>query len=71
MMANVPELPHGCGSWIIVRKGTNDAVAELFKRSSVERINFDGYEALPSSEYLARYNLIVKAIAAHSAGLSG
>lgn len=67
-MTNVPELPANCNSWIIVRKGTNDAVAELFKRSSVERINFDGYEALPACEYLARYSLIVRAIAARSAG---
>jgi hypothetical protein len=66
-VTNVPELPADCNSWIIVRKGTNDAVAELFKRSSVERINFNDYEALPACEYLARYNVIIKAIAAHSA----
>jgi len=58
---NIPELPAHCGSWIIVHKGTKEAVVELFNRASVERINFDAYEALPASEYLARYNAVIAA----------
>jgi hypothetical protein len=59
--SNIPELPAHCGSWIIVHKGTKEAVVELFNRASVERINFNDYEALPASEYLARYNSIIAA----------
>ena len=55
-MQNVPELPHGCGSWVIVRKGTIDAVAELFSRKIVSRINFAAYEALTALDYLQRLN---------------
>jgi hypothetical protein len=53
---NVPDLPHGCGSWIIVRRGTLESVAEIFTRAIVERVNFNAYEALPASDYLARLN---------------
>ena len=55
-MPDIPKLPAHCGSWIIVRKGTNEAVAEFFERSTVARINSEKYEALAASDYLARVN---------------
>jgi intergrase/recombinase len=52
----IPDLPHGCGSWIIVRKGTLDSVAEFFDRATVERVNGERYDALTALDYLGRLN---------------
>lgn len=61
-MTNIPELPHHCGSWVIVKKGTNEGICEFFKsqRHIVEMINFEKFEALAADDYLARLNLDIK-----------
>lgn len=54
--SNIPDLPHNCNSWIIVRRGTLDSVAEVYERSTVARVNFAKYEALTALDYLQRRN---------------
>ena len=61
----IPALPHSCSSWVIVRIGTLDAVAELYSRATVERINFQAYEALTALDYLQRLNARRAAILDH------
>lgn len=43
-------------SWIIVRKGTMEAIAETFLPHVAAAINTEKYTALPAKEYLARLN---------------
>ena len=52
----VPALPHGCGSWIVVRKGTLDAVYETWTRSVAEKVNTERYQVLTALDYLQRFN---------------
>jgi len=53
----IPELPRGCGSWIVLdRNGT--AVLEVFAadRETAERIDANRYAVVSSAEYLAHIN---------------
>lgn len=59
-MQNIPELPHNCNSWVIVRKGTIEGVAELWDIENVKKINFDKYEALITLDYLQKLNKKIK-----------
>jgi len=52
----VPALPHGCGSWIVVRKGTLEAVCETWSRSIAEKVNAERYQVLTALDYLQRFN---------------
>lgn len=54
----VPDLPHHCGSWIVVDRETHVAVLETFQRSVAESINQERYEVLTALDYLS--NLTVK-----------
>jgi hypothetical protein len=51
-----PSLPHGCGSWIVVRKGTLEAVYETWSRSVAEKVNVERYQVLTALDYLQRFN---------------
>ena len=51
-----PALPSGCGSWIVVRKGTLEAVYETWSRSVAEKVNADRYTVLTALDYLQRLN---------------
>ena len=51
-----PALPHGCGSWIVVRKGTLEAVYETWSRFVAEKVNADRYTVLTALDYLQRFN---------------
>ena len=53
---SAPALPHGCGSWIVVRKGTLEAVYETWSRSVAEKVNADRYTVLTALDYLQRFN---------------
>lgn len=55
-MADIPELEHGCGSWIVTNKDTAVAVGEFYDRSVVEAINRDAYRIETAMAYLARRN---------------
>lgn len=56
MMANVPELPHHCNSWIVVNRETGDAVAELWSRELAEKVNAAKYEVKTAAEHLGGLN---------------
>lgn len=47
-------------SWVIVERGTLNAVLETFSRQLVEMINTERYEVLPIGEYLGRLNQQIK-----------
>jgi len=55
----IPSLPHGCGSWIVVRKGSLDAVYETWSRSVAEKVNADRYQVLTALDYLQRFNAAI------------
>jgi hypothetical protein len=51
-----PTLPPGCGSWIVVRKGTLEAVYETWSRSVAEKVDAERYTVLTALDYLQRFN---------------
>ena len=55
---NVPELEAFCGSWIVTRRDTGEAVCEFTKdqRWMVERINFDRFQVHTAAQYLGAIN---------------
>ena len=60
---NIPELPHNCNSWVLVRTGTLSAVGEFYSRSNVERIlraEEGRFTALTAADYLAQLNASMK-----------
>ncbi len=63
-MTAVPNLAPHEGSWIVVRKGTIEAVFETFSRQRAERVNRAAYDVLTAGDYLGRFNA---AVAAHAA----
>lgn len=56
----VPELPHGCGSWIVVRKGTLESVLEIFDRNIARCVDGDRFEVLTAMDYLGKFNASVR-----------
>ena len=44
------------GSWIIVDKATGKAVAELFDKRNVDRINVDKYSVYTAQQWLGSIN---------------
>ena len=59
-MTAAPELPHGCGSWVVTDKATGKAVAELFTASAVARVNRERYSVETAVAYLARLNAAIR-----------
>jgi len=58
---NVPPLPHGCGSWIVVQKGTLASVIELFDLGIARCVDGERFDVLTAADYLGRYNKSVAA----------
>lgn len=55
----IPDLPHNCNSWVIVRTGTLSAIGEFYSRENVSRIlrAEDGrFIAMTALEYLQALN---------------
>jgi len=55
-MHTIPELEYHCGSWIATNRATGKAVAEIFERRNVERVNLDRYEIQTAAQWLANLN---------------
>lgn len=55
----VPDLPHGCGSWVVVRKGTLESVLELFDRDIARLVDGDRFDVLTAIDYLGQFNASV------------
>ncbi len=58
--AHTPELPHGCGSWIVVSRETGKPVLETFERRTADAINTEKYEVLTALAWLQRFNRSVQ-----------
>lgn len=56
-----PRLAQHEGSWIVVKKGTLDAVLETFEKKTADAINRKKYDVLTVGDYLGRMNLALKA----------
>ena len=56
----VPELKHGCNSWVASRKETGEVIGEFFERKSVEKFNPEKVLIETTADYLARYNAEVR-----------
>lgn len=61
MSGAAPDLPHGCGSWIVTRRDTGDAVLETFSRKVAESVNLGPYRVESALAYLQRVNAMVRA----------
>ena len=59
-MADVPKLAEHEGSWVVVRKGTLDAVLETYEESTVRRVNENAYDVLTIGNYLGSLNARLK-----------
>jgi hypothetical protein len=55
-MQTIPDLEYHCGSWIAVSRATGQAVAEIFERRNVERVNLAKYELHTAAQWLANLN---------------
>jgi hypothetical protein len=56
----VPELKHGCNSWVATRKATGEVIGEFFVRTDVEKFNHETVLVETTADYLARYNAEVR-----------
>lgn len=54
-MREVPELERHCGSWIIVRKSTGEAVWEVYDRRTVENLPHE-FVAVSALQWLCAHN---------------
>lgn len=54
--ALVPDLPPRCNSWVIVRKATGTAVAEVFNHFNACGWPADRFEVVSALEWLQRVN---------------
>lgn len=50
----IPELPHGCNSWVV--HSPIGATAELWSRKNVERLASIGWKVETTAAYLNRIN---------------
>lgn len=56
MSGAVPDLPHGCGSWVVVRKSDGSPILETFSRRVVRAINREAYDVVSAAAWLASLN---------------
>lgn len=47
-------------SWVIVEKGTLNAIFETFNKSLADKVNTEKYTVLTSYEYLTQFNDSIK-----------
>lgn len=59
-MSHIPDLPPGCISWVVVHKGTLNAVIECYLRRNVELFNPEKVDVLTAIDYLERLNTSIK-----------
>lgn len=53
----IPELESNCGSWIVVRRSSGEAVLETFSRRTAEAINQELYEVRTALQHLTSLNV--------------
>lgn len=58
MTIQIPELPKGCGSWVVIQKSTGKAVLEIhkFDRDLAELVRADRFEIRTAWDHLSRMN---------------
>lgn len=56
--SKIPNLPHSCGSWVVVNTETGKAVVEIFERSTAECVNFKKYHLVTTLEWLQSFNYL-------------
>lgn len=60
MNMQVPELPHGCTSWIVVRLSTGEAVCETYSETVIKNLNPLTVKAIPAITYLQDLNRSIR-----------
>jgi len=53
---HAPELEPHCGSWIVTRTATGEAVLETWSRKVADAINRDRYTVQTAAQYLGALN---------------
>jgi hypothetical protein len=52
----IPNLPRGCGSWVVVSKETGEAVLETYSKKVAQAVNQSSYDVVTALEWLYRIN---------------
>jgi hypothetical protein len=55
-MTNIPPMPHGCNSWVIISKQTGKAICELFNIDNVMKVDATKNIILDAKTYLSGLN---------------
>ena len=53
MPDHIPALEPHCGSWIVTRRDTGEAVGEFYERANVERFDPEKVIVQTAAQYLA------------------
>ena len=57
---HTPELEPHCGSWIVTRNDTGEAILETFSRKVADAVNRDRYTVQTALQYLVALNRSIK-----------
>lgn len=60
LVMNIPELEHGCNSWVVIRRGNGQVLFETWNRELVGAVNQDIYEVMTTYSHLVRLNAQIK-----------
>lgn len=55
-MSGIPELEHGCGSWVVTRISDGEVIGEFYDRRTVERFDPGEVRIETALQYLQRLN---------------
>ena len=55
-MLNIPSLPHGCNSWVIISKQTGKAICELYNIENVMKVDATKNIIMDAKTYLSGLN---------------
>lgn len=57
---SVPDLEPDCGSWVVVRRATGEAVLETYDRKVAEAINQERYKVVTALSWLQSLNQTIR-----------
>ena len=52
----IPELPHHCNSWVVIRVATNEVIGEFRERENVEKFSPETCKVYTTIDYLCKFN---------------
>jgi hypothetical protein len=55
-MMEIPQLPHGCNSWVIISKSNGKAICELYNIENVMKVDVTKNIIMDAKTYLSGLN---------------